>query len=96
MEVVSNKTVVDVVAEKVVSKKTVVEDEVIDEKVVSKQTVVEDEEVVEVVTDMHDSELNKQAINMLVEEGPEKAVNFMFNPTGERQLSYAEMRARFG
>ena len=39
---------------------------------------------------------NAKALHILKTEGSEKAVKYMFNPTGERQLSYAEMRSRFG
>ena len=39
---------------------------------------------------------NAKAFEILNKEGSEAAVKHMFNPTGERQLSYAEMRMRFG
>ena len=39
---------------------------------------------------------NAKAIHILKTKGSEKAVEYMFNPTGERQLSYAEMRSMFG
>jgi hypothetical protein len=39
---------------------------------------------------------NAKAINILKTEGGDAAVKYMFNPTGKRQLSYAEMRSRFG
>ena len=39
---------------------------------------------------------NAKALDIMTKEGPEAAVKHMFNPTGERQLSYAEMRMRFG
>ena len=39
---------------------------------------------------------NAKAFHILKTEGSEKAVKYMFNPTGECQLSYAEMRSRFG
>ena len=39
---------------------------------------------------------NAKAINIMKTEGGDAAVKYMFNPTGKRQLSYAEMRMRFG
>lgn len=39
---------------------------------------------------------NAKAIHILQTEGSKKAVKYMFNPTGKQQLSYAEMRSRFG
>lgn len=39
---------------------------------------------------------NAKALNIMKTEGSDAAVKYMFNPTGERQLSYAEMRMRFG
>jgi hypothetical protein len=39
---------------------------------------------------------NATAINIMRTEGSGAAVKYMFNPTGERQLSYAEMRSMFG
>ena len=39
---------------------------------------------------------NAKAINIMRTEGSDAAVKYMFNPTGKRQLSYAEMRMRFG
>ena len=42
------------------------------------------------------NDMNQKAINMLVGGKSKKAVEFMFNPTGKQQLTYAEMRARFG
>lgn len=41
-------------------------------------------------------EANKKAVSILVKEGPDKAVEHMFNPTGQKQLSYAEMRELYG
>ena len=41
-------------------------------------------------------DLNKQALNILQTKGEEEAIKFMFNPTGDKPLSYAEMRYRFG
>jgi hypothetical protein len=41
-------------------------------------------------------DLNKQGLNILQTKGTEEAVKFMFNPTGDKPLSYAEMRYRFG
>ena len=41
-------------------------------------------------------DLNKQGLNILQTKGTEDAVKFMFNPTGDKPLSYAEMRYRFG
>ena len=41
-------------------------------------------------------DLNKEALKILQTKGEEEAVKFMFNPTGDRQLSYSEMRSRFG
>lgn len=40
--------------------------------------------------------LIKETLNILQTKGQEEAVKFMFNPTGDRPLSYAEMRSRFG
>jgi hypothetical protein len=42
------------------------------------------------------NEENKKALKILNEEGCDDAVKYMFNPTGEKQLSYAEMRERYG
>ena len=39
---------------------------------------------------------NAKALEIMTTKGPEAAVKHMFNPTGKRQLSYAEMRMRFG
>ena len=39
---------------------------------------------------------NAKALNIMKTEGSDAAVKYMFNPTGKRQLSYAEMRMRFG
>ena len=39
---------------------------------------------------------NQKALNIMKTEGTEAAVKHMFNPTGKRQLSYAEMRSMFG
>lgn len=41
-------------------------------------------------------DLNKEALKILQTKGEEEAVKFMFNPTGDRPLSYSEMRTRFG
>jgi len=41
-------------------------------------------------------DLNKEALKILQTKGQEEAVKFMFNPTGDRPLSYSEMRSRFG
>jgi hypothetical protein len=41
-------------------------------------------------------DLNKEALKILQTKGDEEAVKFMFNPTGDRPLSYSEMRSRFG
>ena len=41
-------------------------------------------------------DLNKEALKILQSKGQEEAVKFMFNPTGDRPLSYSEMRSRFG
>jgi hypothetical protein len=41
-------------------------------------------------------ELNKKAVKICSEKGINESVKFMFNPTGNRQLSYSEMRSRFG
>lgn len=40
--------------------------------------------------------LIKETLNILQTKGQEEAVKFMFNPTGDRPLSYSEMRSRFG
>ena len=42
------------------------------------------------------NEENKKALKILIEKGGDQAVKHMFNPTGEKQLSYAEMRERYG
>ena len=39
---------------------------------------------------------NAKDINIMKTEGSDAAVKYMFNPTGKRQLSYAEMRSMFG
>jgi len=39
---------------------------------------------------------NAKAVSIMRTEGGDAAVKYMFNPTGKRQLSYAEMRSRFG
>ena len=39
---------------------------------------------------------NAKALNIMKTEGSDAAVKYMFNPTGKRQLSYAEMRMMFG
>jgi hypothetical protein len=39
---------------------------------------------------------NKEALLVMGTKGTEAAVKHMFNPTGDRELSYAEMRARYG
>ena len=39
---------------------------------------------------------NAKALNIMKTEGSDAAVKYMFNPTGKRQLSYAEMRSMFG
>ena len=39
---------------------------------------------------------NAKAMDILCKEGSDEAVKYMFNPTGKRQLSYAEMRSMFG
>ena len=39
---------------------------------------------------------NQKAMDIKKTEGTDAAVKHMFNPTGKRQLSYAEMRSMFG
>ena len=39
---------------------------------------------------------NKKAYSIMNNLGTEAAVKHMFNPTGDRQLSYGEMRELFG
>ena len=39
---------------------------------------------------------NKKATVIAETQGWNAAVKYMFNPTGKQELSYAEMRARFG
>ena len=39
---------------------------------------------------------NKKGLLIMESKGVEAAVKYMFNPTGDRELSYSEMRARFG
>jgi hypothetical protein len=39
---------------------------------------------------------NSKALHIMKTEGSDVAVKYMFNPTGKRQLSYAEMRMMFG
>jgi hypothetical protein len=46
--------------------------------------------------ELDEKKLNQDAIKIMNEEGTDKAVEFMFNPTGKRQLTYAEMRMYFG
>ena len=42
------------------------------------------------------NEENKKALKILIEKGGDEAVKHMFNPTGDKPLSYAEMRERYG
>ena len=39
---------------------------------------------------------NKEALLVMGTKGMDAAYDYMMNPTGDRPLSYAEMRARFG
>jgi hypothetical protein len=39
---------------------------------------------------------NKKALLILGTKGLDEAAKHMMNPTGDKPLSYAEMRARFG
>jgi len=39
---------------------------------------------------------NQKVMQIAEEKGVDEAVKHMFNPTGEKQLSYAEMRERYG
>ena len=39
---------------------------------------------------------NKDALKVLMESGSEAFVKHCFNPTGKKQLTYAEMRSMFG
>ena len=39
---------------------------------------------------------NRKVMLIAAEKGVDEAVKHMFNPTGEKQLSYAEMRERYG
>jgi hypothetical protein len=39
---------------------------------------------------------NRKVIVIAAEKGVDEAVKHMFNPTGEKQLTYAEMRERYG
>ena len=41
-------------------------------------------------------EKNKKAALIMKTQGTDAAVKHMFNPTGDRELSYAEMRTRYG
>jgi hypothetical protein len=41
-------------------------------------------------------EENKKAADILVNEGTDAAAKHMFNPTGEKLLSYSEMRELYG
>jgi hypothetical protein len=41
-------------------------------------------------------EANQKVIQIAAEKGVDEAVKHMFNPTGDKQLSYAEMRERYG
>lgn len=50
----------------------------------------------EIKSEIHMDDLNKQALNILQTKGQDEAIKFMFNPTGDKPLSYAEMRYRFG
>jgi hypothetical protein len=44
----------------------------------------------------HMDDENKKAYEIANKSGIEEAVKHMFNPTGDRVLSYSEMRARYG
>ena len=39
---------------------------------------------------------NKKGLEIMITQGSQAAFDHMCNPTGNRQISYAEMRARFG
>ena len=41
-------------------------------------------------------EENKKAIKTLMTEGDDAFVKHVFNPTGDKPLTYSEMRAKFG
>ena len=41
-------------------------------------------------------EANQKVMQIAAEKGVDEAVKHMFNPTGEKQLTYAEMRERYG
>ena len=41
-------------------------------------------------------EENKKAIKTLMTEGDDAFIKHVFNPTGEKPLTYSEMRAKFG
>ena len=44
----------------------------------------------------HMDEANKKAYEIATKLGNEEAIKHMFNPTGDRVLSYSEMRAKYG
>jgi hypothetical protein len=39
---------------------------------------------------------NRKVMQIAEEKGINEAIKYMFNPTGDKQLSYAEMRERYG
>lgn len=41
-------------------------------------------------------ESNQKALQILKNEGRTAFINHVFNPTGNKELSYAEMRQRYG
>ena len=49
-----------------------------------------------IMDEIKEEEENKETINILQKEGNKAFVEHCFNPTGEKQLTYSEMRAKFG
>ena len=59
----------------------------------------ESDEVIDVEPEdevLDEKKLNQEAMKIMTEKGAEKAMEFMFNPTGKKRLSYSEMRMYFG
>ena len=59
----------------------------------------ETDEVIDVEPEdevLDEKKMNQEAMKIMTEKGAEKAMEFMFNPTGKKRLSYSEMRMYFG
>ena len=48
------------------------------------------------VTNSDMNEENKKAIKTLMTEGGDAFIKHVFNPTGDKPLTYSEMREKFG